>query len=521
LNYFEAGYFDAPATSKPLLHIWSLGVEEQFYFVFPALLLLAWRLRRMTQVLALTGIVSFVLNIALVHKLPSFTFYLPFTRFWEFIAGALFAFGAVQNRNAVLPVLSTVSAPQYRDICSATGLLLIAAGLVFANEASFPGWWALLPVAGSFCIIGAGPQAWLNRHVLAQPGPVFIGLISYPLYLWHWPLLVIGRMVMETAENKYARTVTILAVGSAFLLAWITYRFIERRARARRPVVAARKVAMALLAAMAVVALLGFVTVEFEGLPTRYPKEIQALVSANLPLPNSPFLTDPGAYADDLVVDELENSHGPLLVSYGDSHAWHLQAGLHRLQAERAFKKELKAWPIKCVPLVSEVAIADEEECGRLMALERAYFEQLKPDIVVISAHWYRYKRIDRLVEIVRFLQQIGVRRIVVVGSVPVWLQSDPRQAMYRAYKADPLHRIPERLSSFTPLTLDIDRRLKDIASNLGVRFISAYDVFCNDNGCLTRLGDTAKDIVQFDRTHLTPTASWYFISRIAHQIFD
>ena len=71
---------------------------------------------------------------------------------------------------------------------------------------------------------------------------------------------------------------------------------------------------------------------------------------------------------------------------------------------------------------------------------------------------------------------------------------------MYRAYEADPLHRIPERLHGFTPLTLDIDRRLKEIAANLGIRFISAYDVFCNDNGCLTRLGDTAKDIVQFDR---------------------
>jgi hypothetical protein len=360
----------------------------------------------------------------------------------------------------------------------------------------------------------SGPQAWLNRNVLAQRGAVFIGLISYPLYLWHWPLLVIGRTVMETAENKYARTMTILAVGSSFLLAWLTYQFIERWVRARRPVVAVRQVTAALLAGMAVVALLGFVTFEFEGLPTRYPKEIQPLVSANL--------TDyPAAYADDLVVDQLKSSGGPLLVSYGDSHAWHLIAGLRHLQADRPFKYELKGWPIKCVPLGSEVAIADEEACDRLMATERAYFEHLKPDIVVIAAHWYRYKQIDRLGEIVRFLQQIGVRRIVVVGSVPVWLKSPPRIAMYRSYKADPLHRIPERLSSFTPLTLDIDRRLEDIASNLGVRFVSSYDVFCNDNGCLTRLGDTAKDIVQFDQTHLTPSASWYFISRVSHRIFD
>ena len=522
LNYFEAGYFDAPATSKPLLHIWSLGVEEQFYFFFPALLLLIWRYRAMTWSFVLIGIASFALNVALIRDHASFTFFLPLTRFWEFIAGAMFACSNLPNRQTVLPVLSALSAPRWRDYSAAAGMLLIIAGIGVAREASFPGWWALLPVAGSFFIIGAGPQAWLNRHVLAKPGLVLIGLISYPLYLWHWPLLVIGRTVMETAENKYARTVTILAVGSAFLLAWLTYQFIERRARARRPVVAARKVTAALLAGMVVLALLGFVTVEFEGLPTRYPKEIQPLVRDNW----NDYLA---AYDIDYklvgrrntYVPVVEGSRGPLLVSYGDSHAWHLQAGLRRLQAERPFKKVLKGWPIECVPLVSEVARADEEACARLMAVDLADFEQLKPDIVVISAHWFRYKKIDKLVEIVRFLQQIGIRRIVVIGSVPVWLQSSPRLAMYRAYKADPLHRIPERLSSFTPLTLDIDRRLKDIASNLGVRFISAYDVFCNDNGCLTRLGDTAKDIVQWDQTHLTPRASWYFVSRIADRIFD
>jgi hypothetical protein len=350
--------------------------------------------------------------------------------------------------------------------------------------------------------------------VLARPAPVFVGLISYPLYLWHWPLLVFGRTVMETADNKHARTVTVLAVGLAFVLAWATYEFIERRVRARRPLVAARTVTGALLGGMAVVALLGFVTVETDGLPTRYPKEIQPLVSANT-------IDYTAAYADDLAGNDAKNFGGPVLVAYGDSHAWHLLPGLRRLQLQRPFQLKLGGWPIKCVPLISEVAIADEEGCGRLMALQLAYFEQLKPDIVVISAHWFRYKKLDRLRGIVQSLQQIGIPRIVVFGSVPVWLISAPRLGMYQAYEADPLHRIPERLSNFTPITLDIDRRLKEMASELGIRFISSYDVFCNNNGCLARLGDTAQDIVQWDQTHLTPKASWYLISRVADRIFD
>ena len=156
----------------------SLGVEEQFYFVFPALLLLIWRYRAMTWSFVLIGIASFALNIAVVRDHASFTFFLPLTRFWEFIAGALFACSDLPNRQAVLPLLSALSARRWREWSAATEMLLIIAGISFASEASFPGWWALLPVFGSFFIIGAGPQAWLNRHVLSKPGLVLIGLIS-------------------------------------------------------------------------------------------------------------------------------------------------------------------------------------------------------------------------------------------------------------------------------------------------------------------------------------------------------
>jgi SGNH domain (fused to AT3 domains) len=92
---------------------------------------------------------------------------------------------------------------------------------------------------------------------------------------------------------------------------------------------------------------------------------------------------------------------------------------------------------------------------------------------------------------------------------------------LYRAYMRDPLHGIPQRLFGFDQRTIELDSRIKEIAANLGVSYISAYDVFCNEDGCLARLGDAAKDIVQFDKTHLTPAGSWYFISHVADQIFD
>jgi peptidoglycan/LPS O-acetylase OafA/YrhL len=508
LNYSEVGYFDMPAATKPLLHLWSLGVEEQFYIVFPALLLLLWRYRAVRSSLALIGIVSFALNIGLVRNHPFFTFYLPLTRFWEFVAGGLLAFSPSHGRAFGVPMPSALLALPWRDFSAATGMLLILAGISFASNESFPGWWALLPVLGAFFIIGAGPQARLNRTILANPKMVFVGLISYPLYLWHWPILVFARTIIRSDHgNEYLRTTAIIAVGLTFVLAWLTYQFIERPVRARRSVYAARRITAALSASLAVVALLGLAIVQIGGLAIRYPNEVQAL------------LTPLTVGADYPPADESKNSAGPLLLTYGDSHAGHLVAGLRLLQNERTFRLSLAGWGWGCAP-VQDVKSADEEKCRKLAASNEKLFVQLKPDIVVIGGAWPQYKHVERISETLRIFQRVGIRRIVVIGPVPAWPQP-PQTMLYKAYRADPLHRIPERLFGFDKRTLMVDRQLREITSSLSVDYISAYDTLCNENGCLVRLGNTARDIVQVDLTHFSVAGSWFFVSHIAHQIFD
>jgi peptidoglycan/LPS O-acetylase OafA/YrhL len=507
LNYAEVGYFDLPAAAKPLLHLWSLGVEEQFYIVFPALLLLLWRYKAMSSWLALIGLASFALNIALVGSHPSFTFYLPLTRFWEFIAGALLACAHLYGRTFALPAHSASALP-LRDVSAAIGMLLILAGIGFAHEDAFPGWWALLPVLGTFLIIGAGSQAWLNRTVLAHPKLVFVGLISYPLYLWHWPLLVLARTAIRNEQgNEYLRTTAIIAVALTFLLSWLTYRFIERPIRARRSGYSARRTTAALGASLAVIAVVGFAIAQIGGLTMRYPKEVQAL------------LTPLAAGADDPPADESKNSAGPKLLVYGDSHAHHLLAGLRQLQNERSFRLSLAGWGWGCAPL-EDIKPNDQEKCRKLAADNEALFAELKPDIVVIGAAWPQYKHLQRISDTVRGFQRIGVSRIVVVGSVPAWPQP-PQVMLYKAYRADPRHGVPDRLFGFDTRTLAVDRQLRDITSSLGVAYISAYDALCNDKGCLVRLGDTAKDIVQFDLTHFSAAGSSFFVRQIAQQMFE
>src|SRR6202022_379874 len=205
----QSGYFDIESGKKPLLHLWSLGIEEQFYLFWPLILMLVARLRRsILGAASIIGIGSFVLNAALIGSNPVATFYLPFTRAWELLAGAVLVSGWSQ-------INQTGAASNWR---AAVGLALIAvAASVLDTTRAFPGWWAVLPVGGAALLLSA-PGAWICRTVLASRPLVWIGLISYPLYLWHWPLLVFFGLIKFGWLTLPERELILLASA---LLAWL------------------------------------------------------------------------------------------------------------------------------------------------------------------------------------------------------------------------------------------------------------------------------------------------------------
>lgn len=239
----EAGYFDTAAEMKPLLHLWSLGIEEQFYLVWPLLLFLTYRFRRNPVAVILTILaISFALNVGRAggrHAVQ--TFYHPLTRFWELLLGSALAWISLHAREALdaalrrlLPATDRQSA--LHDAKSFLGLAFITTAVLFLDhDRTFPGWWALLPTLGACLLISAGPNATVNRHLLSHPGVVFVGLISYPLYLWHWPLLAFARII-EAGTPSIALRLALVALG--ILLAYLTYRLVERPVRASRPPVA-------------------------------------------------------------------------------------------------------------------------------------------------------------------------------------------------------------------------------------------------------------------------------------------
>ena len=270
----ESGYFDGPAATKLLLHLWSLGIEEQFYVVWPLLLWVAWA--RGVNPLALTvvlGLASFGLNIAWRHVHPVADFFSPQTRAWELLAGAMLAqaihAGALGTRmggvvEGLRRYIGPAGAESVRRTASFAGALLIALGLmVISRERSFPGFWAALPVAGTALIIAAGPRAWLNRELLSNPGLVWVGRISYPLYLWHWPLLALCRIVEGETPDVAIR---LGALGLSVVLAALTYVLVERPIRKNGR---AETWAIGLACSMAACGIAGFGIYQTNGVESR------------------------------------------------------------------------------------------------------------------------------------------------------------------------------------------------------------------------------------------------------------
>ncbi|VVE55855.1 O-acetyltransferase OatA [Pandoraea horticolens] len=201
---------------------------------YPLLIFAAWRLRRnVLSVLVLQTTVSFLLNVQGVKTDPVRTFFLPQTRFWELLAGSFLAYAQMFEAAKIQLLqgkfLARGSGDLARNTLSIAGIVLVI-GAVFGlnSNMQFPGWWAVLPVAGSFLLLLAGPTAWINRTLLDNRVMVFVGIISYPLYLWHWPILSFLRIIDGQSAPL---TLRLVAVGVSILLAWLTYRLVERPIR--------------------------------------------------------------------------------------------------------------------------------------------------------------------------------------------------------------------------------------------------------------------------------------------------
>ncbi|GHT94135.1 hypothetical protein AGMMS49545_14960 [Betaproteobacteria bacterium] len=532
LLWQESGYFDVISERKPLLHLWSLGVEEQFYIIFPVFLWALWRKkwRFMTFIFALL-LISLVWNLSVYKKQEVFDFYVPMTRFWELLAGSMIA--AIQRSN--IPLFSRIflrcdagvikimlEAPTIkndgrtlRHCLSILGFLLLITAVFATGIQHFPGSKALLPVLGAVCLIVAGGEGWGNRLLLAWRPMVFVGLISYPLYLWHWPLIAYARIIHGEMPD---RTFRIALIAVAIVLATLTWLLIERPVRFGKR--GKNVKAVILIVLLSFMGGSGWIVYSQNGLPNRDTVAGMATIVNELQTASYQDEACKWRYgfknADDYCLYRDVNSETTVAV-VGDSHAQFIFEGIASRNAELGVNTVLFGRMGEGNPVTGR--IADDEFSDR-------FFAALRNDVnirkVFISTRGSIYVTginnttgthprhgvegfSKKLQSSVDKLTQAGKEVFIITENpeLPISIRDilpiqplRPRREMIHIYKKDVLARQREYLEL-----------LKGIK---GAKMIDTLDAFCPTDECL--LQNEQGLPLYYDDNHLSIHAGGKFL---------
>lgn len=519
LLWTEAGYFDGSSELKPLLHLWSLSVEEQYYIFWPIVVLALFKRKRWCfGVMLLLVVVSFALNVATVHERPETAFYSPVSRMWELLAGSLLAYvrylprawSAWLDRRGLSG--SCVQRHRSNHVVAGLGALALAFAILGTSpHAEFPGWWAVLPVAGSTLLIAAGSQAWFNQKVLSARAMVFVGKISYPLYLWHWPLLTFPKVVFGEAS----RNMRISAVLVSLCLAWVTYRYAERPIR-----FGPRKANATLLlgGAVAALGLCGGLLVWSDGWIRRYPAELHEIALAPAKFDyrsyriGKCFLNPEQTFGEfDAQCSGANAAQARKVWLWGDSHAAALYPGLRSLVAMDEDIALSQFTASACPPLV-DFTVKTRSNCKRINDEVLNSISRSPPDMVLMAANWTYYSLTRENLEIslertTALLRSAGVKHVVLIGPVPRWKVDQPTNLMRQWRDTKTL--APRSYRAFNAYSFEVDEAIRAVAARSAVDFVSPISMVCDKSGCLQTVElDGLKYPMAWDDAHLTTQAS-------------
>jgi peptidoglycan/LPS O-acetylase OafA/YrhL len=491
----SANYFDASTDWSPLLHTWSLGVEEQFYILFPLFLMLVWSWGARARSLgtALLALISLALSIWGTQHAPTATFYLLPMRAWELLIGALPALWLLNPDSAKRLEALPPWAPR---VLSLIGLLSVLGSLIgFDSEMAFPGAAALVPCAGAALLLlfgGDGRSGAVTRLLSLSP-LTFVGRISYSLYLWHWPLLVFAEKYVSAGRPGPSLRFGVLVV--AFAAAYASWRWVEQPFRVHGDVSARRRVYVTAAAGVALFSLAGSLVVASDGWAGRFPGmesvslERQTLASADPDWERFDerrcFVAQPSEWQGSACFLSHQATTNALL--WGDSFAAaHAYGMFHDAHPNM---NVLQYTSPQCPPIFGYDA-ASRPQCARFSERISDILRENNISTVILVANWSVYIKRRKLqyadIGATAARLQSLHQRVILVGQSPVFPFAYPDEYFFRTFGSEESVR-----DYYAPRDLDpaINSRIAAAAGAHIDVFFDPLKLLCRQSDCLFKQG--------------------------------
>lgn len=528
--YIHSGYFDPSSELNPLLHTWSLTVEEQFYFIFPWLLILFWKGGKslLWSGVILLALVSFLLaEWRLDHK-PMAAFYLLYARGWELLIGSVCALLLVDTK-----IQKNVPAP-VAELLSWSGLLMILYAIIFYSGATpVAGRYTAIPVLGTALIILFATQNVSLVRLLSMRLFVSLGLISYSTYLWHQPMLAFYRYIY--GEEIHVLAAAALAMAS-FVVGYYSWKFVEKPFRYgnwfwhnRRQVFSRAGFALAVLF------LTGIIGEEQKGFPHRLDESVRSIYETQprrLQVETC-MLTEESIFASECLSNPDGLKH---VLIVGDSHAGSLYSGLNEAFSAQGWKLSMLAYA-RCVPFISEQKLAPFKQHNQFLskhinsrcdAVKTSFREQISSadfDKVIVLNHlnnWvgsYKKRSFDGFLAM--YADELEAlfdkNKLIVMGPLPVWLDDLPKLIV-----ADYVSGSDYLGASQKGLYMDngyVNDLLHMEFEKRGIEYMPSLPAFCDQTGCqrTARNSDGIMEALSYDGAHLSFVGS----EKLSHYIIS
>ncbi len=493
----KSGYFDATAELKPLLHTWSLAVEEQYYVLFPIFLILAWRLgkNKVLFIIVVMAAISLLLSEWGWRNYANANFYLAPTRAWELFAGSIAAF--ITQKHGV----------KHNNLLASLGLIAILFSIfVYDESIPFPSVYAVLPVLGVVLLVLYADKETFAAKLLSKKAFVGIGLISYSAYLWHQPLLVFIRIKFV---NEPPLFITALVVLSSFVLGYYSWKLIETPFR-NRNLINKSKIFILSFSGLVLFSVFGIIGNKTNGFQYRLDQwQLDILQWEKYPRhlaykEGDCFLGPEQNYRE--FKSECSSDEASILI-WGDSHAAALSSGWNKLH------KLSQLTASGCPPII-DLEIPSRPQCYKINQHVVNKISERKYKTVVMHAYWTSYseEQLKGLTSTVNQLRKSGVKEIVLISGVPQYQPSLPSRLLLEGTSLNSIASIKQKHIK----VVERDEYLLSLINLQHITFVNAVNIFCDKGYCkaTTRFRDKIIPVA-WDYGHLTEGGAMWFAEQI------